>query len=331
MKLAFGILCATEAPEVVGQLVDSLGDEDAILLHHDASKQPDFALPGRRAWVIPDYVETAWGSPGLPQAIFHLLRTALEREHFDYFQLLSGTCLPLRPVTELKRYLAARDAPIHADIVNLDQDARVLMSHGHRVFCRDQTLASRLLGRSRRWYLGEDPVTIQEGNLGIHERSHADSHLTALQWLGRTVHAAARVGLLDSHPFHGDTAPFVGSLWFCLRRDACEYLVAQEHANPFVPYFYGLKVCDEILFPTLLGNSGFAVAPSNHLVNEFVGAHPRSFDQRDRHLLATSDRYFARKFGARADDPMREATLARLDSRTRERRAPQAAGAVAPA
>ncbi len=325
MKVAFGILCATEAPEVVRQLVASLGTEDPILVHHDRSKQPTFSLAGSGAWVIPDPVETGWGTPGLPQAIFHLIRCALERESFDYFQLLSGTCLPLRPVGELKQYLAARRAPVHADIVNLDQDERVLMSHGHRVFCRDQTLASRILGRSRRWYLGEDPVTIQEANLGIHERSHSREHLTALQWLGKQVHAAARVGLLDSHPFHGDTAPFVGSLWFCLRRDACEYLVEQEHVNPFVPYLYGLKVCDEILFPTLLGNSGFAVAPSNHLVNEFVGAHPRVFDERDRARLAGSDRYFARKFAGTADDPIRQAVLARM---TRRKPAAQVASAA---
>ncbi len=315
MRLAFGILCAPEAPDVVRQLVASLGDEDPILVHHDPSKQPAFSLAGTRAWMVPDPVQTGWGTPGLPQAIFHLIRCALERESFDYFQLLSGTCLPLRPIPELKRYLAARRAPVHADLVNLDQAARVLMSHGHRVFCRDQTLAARILGRSRRWYLGEDPVTVQEANLGIHERPRGSTQLTALQWLGKQVHAAARVGLLDSHPFHGDTAPFVGSLWFCLRRDACEYLVRQEHENAFVPYLYDLKVCDEILFPTLLGNSGFSVAPSNHLVNEFIGAHPRVFDERDRALLATSDRFFARKFAARADDPLREAVLGRLDRR----------------
>jgi hypothetical protein len=325
MKLAFGILCATEPPEVVRQLVDTLGEDDPILVHHDSSKQPEFSLAGSRAWMVPDPVTTGWGTPGLPQAIFHLLRCALERESFDYFQLLSGTCLPLRPIDELKRYLAARRAPVHADLVNLDQDERVLMSHGHRVFCRDQTLASKILGRSRRWYLGDDPVTIQEANLGIHDRPQPDGHLTALQWLGKQVHAAARVGLLDTHPFHGETAPFVGSLWFCLRRDACEYLVQQERNNPFVPYLYDLKVCDEILFPTLLGNSGFAVAPSNHLVNEFVGAHPRVFDERDRDRLAESDRYFARKFAGAVDDPIRRAVIARFEARKRDRRVPAAA------
>ena len=58
-------------------------------------QQPAFSLAGTRAWMVPDPVQTGWGTPGLPQAIFHLIRCALERESFDYFQLLSGTCLPL--------------------------------------------------------------------------------------------------------------------------------------------------------------------------------------------------------------------------------------------
>ena len=164
----------------------------------------------------------------MPRAIFHLIRTALARSHFDYFQLLSGSCLPLRPVDELRTHLEAGWKPIHADVLNLDSDERVMMSHGHRVFCRAEKLASRLLSRSRRWYLGDDPITVQEANLGIHDRPDPDSQLTAWQWLGKQIHQAARAGLLDNHPFHGDTAPLVGSLWFCLRRDVCEYLVEQE-------------------------------------------------------------------------------------------------------
>jgi hypothetical protein len=318
MEMAFGILSATEPAGSVAQLVHSLGDDDPIIVHHDYSKQPNFVLPHRRAYLIPDFVETGWGSPGLPRAIFHLIRTALERSRFDYFQLLSASCLPLRPVAELKNHLALHTSPVQADLLNLDADERVLMSHGHRVFCRAEKLASRLLNRSRRWYLGDEPITFQQANLGIHDRPDPQAQLTAWQWLGKQVHLAARVGLLDSHPFHGDIVPFVGSLWFCLRRDVCEYLVGQEQSNPFVPYLMGLKVCDEILFPTLLGNSGFGIAPSNHLVNDFIGSHPRTFDERDLPTLAGSNKFFARKFSTDRTDLPRRRVLTRLAERTRE-------------
>ena len=320
MQIAFGVLSSKEPEEAVRQLVESVGGDDPVIVHHDYSKQPRFDLPRNHAYLIPDYVETSWGSPGLPRAIFHLIRTALARSHFDYFQLLSGSCLPLRPADELRRHLQAQWKPIHADVLNLDSDERVMMSHGHRVFCRAEKLAARLLSRSRRWYLGDDPITVQEANLGIHDRPDPDSQLTAWQWLGKQIHQAARAGLLDNHPFHGTTAPLVGSLWFCLRRDVCEYLVAQETSSALVPYLMSLKVCDEILFPTLLGNSPFEIVPSNHLVNDFIGSHPRSFNTGDLPTLASTDKFFARKFETNVDDPVRLHVLRRLERSRREQR-----------
>jgi len=313
MEIAFGVLSALEPEDSVRQLVASLGDSDPIVVHHDYSKQPCFSLPASRAHVIPDYVSTEWGKPELAKAIFHLIRTALNHSRFDYFQLLSASCLPLRPIAELRTHLAEGKHPIYSDILNLDADERVMMSHGHRVFCRVDKPASRLLGRSRRWYLGNDPITVQQANLGIVRRSNPQARLTAWQWLGKKIHDAARRGLLDDHPFRDGTAPLVGSLWFCLRRDVCEYLVQQEDSNPLTPYLMGLKVCDEILFPTILGNSTFDIMPSNHLVSDFVGPHPRFFDKGDMNVLASSDRFFGRKFSPDTSDQVRLSVLARLD------------------
>ena len=318
MEIAFGVLSAKEPEEAVKQLVESLSEDGPVIVHHDYSKQLRFDLPRAHAYVIPDYVETSWGSPGLPRAIFHLIRTALARSHFDYFQLLSGSCLPVRPVDELRTHLQTGWKPIHADVLNLDSDERVMMSHGHRVFCRAEKLASRLLSRSRRWYLGDEPITVQEANLGIHDRPDPASQLTAWQWLGKQIHQAARAGLLDNHPFHGDTAPLVGSLWFCLRRDVCEYLVEQEASSALVPYLMSLKVCDEILFPTLLGNSPFDIAPSNHLVNDFIGSHPRPFNAGDLQTLVSTDKFFARKFETDINDEVRLQVLRRLERSRRE-------------
>lgn len=320
MEIAFGILSSSEPARSVTQLVDALGGTDPVFVHHDFSKQPDFQVDRPQAFVIPDFMETGWGTPGFVRAIFHLIRTALARSDFDYFQLLSGSCLPLKPVTDLKRHLALHGAPINADLLDLDADDRVMMSHGHRVFCRAGKPAARLLRRSRRWYLGDDPVATQQANLGIHQPPGLGAGLSTLQWLGRQVHLAARAGFLDDHPFQDDVTPFVGCLWFCLRRDVCEYLVRQEQTCPLVPYLLGLDLCDEILFPTLLGNSGFIIAPSSHHVSDFVGSHPRPFVESDLPALAQSDRFFARKFNpdpVDAADAARRGVLARLQAAPR--------------
>ena len=314
MDIAFGVLSAHEPEASVRQLVGSLGDADPVFVHHDYSRQPDFSLGSSQAYLIPDHVATRWGSSDLAKAVFHLIRTALKGSRFDYFQLLSASCLPLRPMTDLRRHLGEARHAIHCDILNLDADEDVMMSHGHRVFCRVDTVASRLLRRSRRWYLGDDPPTVQQANLGIAGRPNASAKLTALQWLGKKVHVAARHGLLDDHPFHGNTAPLVGSLWFCLRRDVCEYLVDQE-SKPFTRYLMNLKVCDEILFPSILGNSGFDIVPSNHLVSDFAGSHPRIFSLCDLPKLEASSKFFARKFAPDARDEVRRVVLSRLDHR----------------
>jgi hypothetical protein len=312
VEIAFGILSSWESEESVRQLIRSLGNEDPVFVHQDLSKRPTFSLAGTDAYLIPDYVETSWGSADLARAILHLIKTALQHSRFDYFQLLSASCLPLQRIEELRRHLDAGRQAIFADLLNLDTDERVMMSHGHRVFCRAEKMTSRLLSRSRRWYFGDNPVTRQQANLGVDDRQDSDAPLTALQWMGKQVHQAARAGMLDSHPFNEDLAPMVGSLWFCLRRDVCEYLVQKDESDPVMAYLMGLKVCDEVLFPTLLGNSGFDVEPSNHLVNDFIGSHPRFFDERDLQRLACSQKFFARKFKNDADEPVRRSVLQRL-------------------
>jgi hypothetical protein len=312
MKIAFGVLSSHESQAAVEQLVRSLGSFDPVIVHHDYSKQRGFALAGTQAHLIHDYVETSWGSSSIPRAIFHLIRTALAHHPFDYFQLLSASCLPLRPIEELRQHLAAGQHAIYADILNLDSDEGVMMSHGHRVFCRADRMASRLLNWSRRCYFGDAPATVQQANLGIAARPVPHARLTARQWLGRKVHRAARAGLLDRHPFRKGVQPFIGSLWFCLRRDVCEYLVKQEEAHAPLSFLLGLKVCDEILFATTFGNSPFGHVPSNHFVSDFCGSHPRPLEVRDFHRLESSNKFFARKFLTESDDTVRQLALARL-------------------
>jgi hypothetical protein len=309
--MAFGVLCATERQEVVRQLLRALGRGDDVFVHHDFSKQPVFDLAGTGAHVIADPVVTGWGTAGFCGAIFHLLRTALRQSDFDYLQLLSGNCLPLKPIAALKAHLERSDTAIHAELIALDRDERAMLSHGHRAYCRDGRPLAGLLRRSRRWYLGPNPVTRQQANLGIEDRSVPATRLQPIAWAGRQIHRAARAGLLDRHPFGPGFAAYIGSTWFCLRRDACEYLVAQEHSHAALPYLLELHACDEILFPTLLGNSGLSTAPSMHVVNDFSGLHPQPFSLPDLARLERSDRFFGRKFRDDAHDPVRTALLRR--------------------
>jgi len=55
--------------------------------------------------MIPDRHETAWGAISLVKASLALVRTALEDETLTHFVLLSESCVPIRPLSEMLRYL----------------------------------------------------------------------------------------------------------------------------------------------------------------------------------------------------------------------------------
>ena len=119
MKLLFLIL-AHERPQQVAQLCEALvaAAEDAVaLVHYDArAPEADFAalreaVAGHRCIrLVERRVACRWGAFGLVEAPLNALAQA-EAEGLDpdYAILLSGACLPCRPVAQLERYLAEHD------------------------------------------------------------------------------------------------------------------------------------------------------------------------------------------------------------------------------
>src|SRR5688572_17458653 len=98
MRLAFGIPSAFVAPQAIDQFCLAVGQRHAVIVHHDYSKQAQFALSSSNAHVIKDPVVTDWGGWGFIQAIMKIMRRAYESVEFDYFQLMSDSCLPIKPI-----------------------------------------------------------------------------------------------------------------------------------------------------------------------------------------------------------------------------------------
>lgn len=59
---------------------------------------------------------------------------------FDYFQLLSGTCLPIKPIAAFENFVEKSNSDVNMDMMCLDQDVEAMMSHGFRMFARDKSL-----------------------------------------------------------------------------------------------------------------------------------------------------------------------------------------------
>lgn len=305
-RIAFGVLCAKEPAPVVGQLISALGTTHPVFVHHDFRKSPRFTVDRPNVHFLPEPLDTAWGAWELVQAIVATMRAALEHGAFDYFQMLSGTCLPVRPMAEFEAHVRNRRHDVHMDLTRLDTNADVMMSHGYRVFARNPSLRNRVLSRARRWYYANGRFTMQEYGLGIiHQAKAANGRVSLSARVGLGLTHLARRGVLFQHPFGADIQAFIGSQWFGCSREVCEYIVGRSQDEVIESHFRKTKLADEAYFHTVIGNSGFKVGRSNHFINEFVDDHPRWLEADDLERMKKSGAFFARKFRTDLSDPAR--------------------------
>ncbi len=309
-RIVFGLMSSYESPDCVRQLVDALSPF-RVLVHHDTSKRPDPCINLPNARSVPDPALTGWGSWGFSQAILRTLTYALEQHDFDYFQLLSPSCLPIRPLADFQAHVNRNDADIHADLMPVDADDTMLMNFGYRTYLAGRTLRFRVLRRVRGWYFGDHPALLQTHSLSVLRRPMDGTGGSVIaRQAGLALTRMAAASALSAHPFGEGWRPMIGSTWFGARRSVCEYLVDSARNDPRIDHFRRLHIVDESMFSTMLGNSGFRIRPSNHAVNAFdAQGHPRVIGASDLHRLESTGRFFARKFSAHADDPARQWAL----------------------
>jgi hypothetical protein len=306
MRILFGIMSAVQPVETVAALCDAIGVDHPILIHHDFSQQPDFLLKRINVGFVESPVRTGWADWGFTEGILKLVTTALERDDWDYFQLLSPTCLPIRPLRELEAHLAASPGTDYLmDAVDLAAEVRLLMSHGWRAYAKAGHWRHRVLRRMRRWYLGTDAPMANHRGLSFPVRSRVEAGgLTALKArLGLGVTRAAQYGLGFNHIFARDLHCYAGSTWFGASREGCRYLLEKTAERRLLHYFKGLHMADEMLFPTVFMNSPLKGAPALHHISRFVEARPAWIGLDDLEEVLASGKYFARKF---PEDPASE-------------------------
>jgi hypothetical protein len=313
-RIVFGVMSATQSPAIVDQLAGLLHPH-TVVVHHDCRKRADYRPTAPNVELVPDPRDTGWGTWGFSDAIFHTLRHALDRHDFDYFQLLSPTCLPLRPLEEFEAFVASDSADVHADQMAVDRDDDTLMHFGYRTFAQFPSLKFRLLRRTRGWYFDEGADFIQTQSLAMFRRRGADTGrpptlaARSALWLARQ---AAR-GRMGAHPFDERLRPMIGGTFFGARRAVCEYLVGMSGRDAFPDYLRHLQIVDETLFATLIGNSRFRVGRANHAINDFTEeGNPRWVEPADLERLTATGRFFGRKFPDDPDAPIRQTLLERL-------------------
>lgn len=300
MKLLFLIL-AHDRPEDVVELARYLtaaATDATALIHYDArSPERDFAVLERaaaedpRLRLVQKRAKGAWGSFGLVEAPLGALAQA-EAEGLDpdYVVLLSGSCLPSRPVAQLERYLA-------------ENAGREFIEVEDENWIGDGWRSERW--RYRFWF----------------------DHKTQRPAEWAFFHVQRLLGLTRRFP--DGLTPRFGSQWWALTWTTCRAILAETRAHPErLNFFRTVWIPDEIVFQTYVhalvpperiagfglthfqfSNRGKPVVFHNDHI-DYVGTLPRFFFRKtDPEATALRRRFLER--ASHADDG---ASLERIGS-----------------
>jgi hypothetical protein len=310
-RIVFLVMSAHQPAELITQLVGVLAPHP-VVVHHDFSKCADFRLEVAGAHLVPDPRETGWGTWGFCEAILHGMRFCLEQFDFDYLQLLSPTCLPIRPIAEFQRHIESDGADAHADLLDLYSDTQAWATYATRAHLPAGSYRLRAAYRLARWYRASYADVEQRSSLQILTPKPGRAPIAgsvADRIMLAAVTMLARTGCTRA-VYGPHWRPAVGSTWFGAKPEVCRYLIERAGDLRIREAFTRLSNVDEHFFPSLIHNSPFRVGPSNHMVSKFRNdGHPAEIDATALQMLCASGRFFARKFPQSVDAPIRRRVL----------------------
>lgn len=309
-RILFVVMSAVHNAAAVDELAQALAPH-TVLVHHDFSQCPDFQLRQSNVVFVPNPVRTGWGRFSFVDGIFHSLRYAMDHLEFDYLQLLSPTCLPIKPIRAFEAHVSG-SAEAHFGCIDLLANHDALMSLGHRIFAPDNTLRYRLARylTFNHYYRG---VTGRQEEAGIWYKTGfaagRGGRMTLAARLARLTIIALSNPVIGRHQFNDELRPYAGSVWFGAQRHVIGALI-DAYARPGIRDFFSHTViAEEFLIPTLLKNLEIRTGTLNHYISVFDEAHPKWLAESDFETLRRSPAFFARKFPEDTDSPIRKRVL----------------------
>ena len=292
--VVFVVMSAVGRPETIDQLAHALAPH-TVLVHHDFSQTPDFPLTAPNVRFVPNPKRTGWAVFGFVDGIFHSMKYALANLDFDYLQLMSPSCLPIKPIEAFETHISGT-AEAHFDCIDLFGDHDALMSVGYRALTPQKSFRHRLVRRLGEAYFGASSMRRDEAGIWL----HSGGGKSPVGWIALNAIKALTRPAVGRHIFDEKFRPYYGSVWFGANRHVVAGMLKKFMAPGVRDYFSRLAIADEFLIPTLLMHIAPAKGPMNHYIQKFDQAHPGKFDEKDIDQLRKTPAFFARKF---PDDP----------------------------
>ena len=226
MKIAYLIL-VHNTPKHLQRLITALSSgSSSFFIHLDKKSNIDdfLGIKGNNVHFTRKRVPVFWGDFSIVEATLILLRTALaDRCNFDRFVLLSGADYPLRSASYIEKFFESNPNKEFINLVAMPSE-----------------VAGKPIARLTTYKLRPGDRTISK--------------------VIRKV--LMQVGVLprkrDYKTYLGDLAPYGGSAWWALSREACDFILTFVKNEIQVVDFFKNTICsDESFFQTILGNSHF--------------------------------------------------------------------------
>lgn len=222
-----------------------------------------------------------WGMMGLVDATLDCARLLLDRYRVSHVCLLSGSCLPIRPLGELVEFLA---------------------SHPNTDFIKSVSPADATWVQGG---LGEERFSLYFPVGWKHHRLLFD----------KLVELQRRVGVRRRMP--KGLEPYLGLQWWCLTRATLETILKHPRLPEWRRFFAWTWIPDESFFQTIVRHVVTGTVQGESLTLQRFDANGRPLVFHDDHavLLENSHQFFARKI-----DPDASALYARFLGEPRPRR-----------
>lgn len=225
MSFAY-IVLAHNNPRHLRRLLTSLASLDSsCFVHIDKKSTIDLRkLSSDTVYFLHNRIEVHWGDFSIVEATLALIERALrDPRRFDRITLLSGSDYPIRSVQYIECFFKRHHSAEFIDVVPMPSEVHNKPLHR---LTRFRPRAS------------ENPIkTIVRKslqNIGLIPRER------------------------DYKRALGGLAPYAGSQWWSLTRDACEYVERFISVNPnVVNFFRNTLIPDEMFFQTIVANSPF--------------------------------------------------------------------------
>lgn len=318
--IVFGLLSCRSSAAAISQFAQAVAPHK-VLVHHDFSQTPECAIARENVIVLSNPEQTGWGDWSLVSATFTLLEQATALGKWDYFQLVSESCLPAQPITAFEDYLRTHQPDVMMDLQPLRAGQPVtVMNYGWRYLPKTWRL-TRLARKAGRWWTGKyyTVQTLCGGQVKVPDDAKTTLAESALRFLGRAVSMAFLTRAVGAFPLAGVAECWIGGQWFGVSRAAAERLLVQRTCTPRLEvHFRRCHIPDESYLHTLVAHSNFAhVLPGNHIT--FWDGRKFGPDQvtvADIPRILDADRFFVRKFSLDPRCPARQALVTHLLDRS---------------